>query len=213
MNLLLIAPSGGGKGTVADYIRKEFGIPHISTGDIFRDNVARKTELGLLVDQIIAEGAWVPDDIVMEMLRLRLLEPDCKHGFVLDGTPRSIRQAEILDENFRIDLVMELDVPDEVVVERLGGRWVCSACNKNHNVILGSIEKCRACGKSLYQREDDKEVAIRRRLAQYHASIQEIKKYYQDQGIFCTVSVSADERPDRVYEKVRAQFEKRGLVN
>ena len=207
MNLILLAPSGGGKGTLADYIKKDYQITHISTGEIIRDNIAKKTDLGVQVERYSIEGRFVPDDIVVQMLVDRLKNDDAQNGVILDGYPRSATQAQALVGRVSVDLVIELRVADEVILDRLSGRYVCVACNKNHNTKLGPVEKCRACGNKLYQREDDKVELIKRRLQQYHAVVEELTGYYAEQGKLCSIDVSADMHPAEVYEIAKKYLE------
>jgi len=212
MRIILIGPSGSGKGTLANYISSDFEIPHISTGDLFRRNIMLKTELGQEAENLVNKGLWVPDELTIKMLMERISEDDAKSGFVLEGCPRTLNQAMILDAHMEIDLVLQLDVDDEILVDRLSGRWVCAACNKNHNVKLGPATQCVSCRGPLYQREDDKEEYIRSRLAQYRSSSADIINFYNKKGILYKITVEADERPREVYKKVGEHFFKKGIL-
>lgn len=211
MKIILLGPSGSGKGTLARFICKDFGIPHISTGDLFRENIAKKTPLGILVEENITGGLWISDDITMRMLMERLGSEDARCGFILDGVPRTMTQAWLLDSNVKVDLVIELNVADDIVMDRLTGRFVCTRCNKNHNTKLGAVDKCRSCGGSLYQREDDTEEAIRFRLKQFRASLRDIKKFYKEKGTLFSVDVAEDDLPAEVYGRVREYFNENNI--
>jgi len=209
MRLILLGPSGAGKGTLGAFIERDYSIPHISTGQLFRDNVEGETELGKQVKQYINDGVWVPDEITMEMVRVRLEESDARCGFILDGIPRTLKQAEVLATKVEVDLVIEIDIDDEVVVERLLGRYVCPKCKTNHSTQLGPVEKCIKCETKLVHRTDDEEEAIRNRLRQYRESVAVLRKFYG--GILFTIKVEKGERPRIVYEKVKTYFEKVGI--
>ena len=207
MKLILIGPSGSGKGSLAEFLVRDFKIPHISTGAIFRDNIARKTPLGIRVAELVNNGIFVPDEITMEMLFERLRKSDCKKGFILDGVPRTVNQAEILAKEVDVDLVIELDASDEVVINRLAGRYMCSACNVIHNIRYEDVTKCKSCGGAqLYQRDDDKEESIKIRLEQYHEQSGPILEFYRKQGKLFTVHTKADHKPPQVYEIVKNEI-------
>ena len=212
MRIILIGPSGSGKGTLANYIHSDFEIPHISTGDLFRRNIFLKTELGRQAEDLVNKGQWVPDEITIKMLMERISEDDAKSGFVLEGCPRTLNQAIILDEYVKVDLVLQLDVDDEIVVDRLSGRWVCAACQKNHNIKLGPINQCVSCRGPLYQREDDKEEYIRSRLAQYRSSSAAIINFYNKKGLVHTITVGEHEKPREVYRRVGEYFFQKGIL-
>jgi len=203
MKIILLGPSGAGKGTLAESICRYLKVCHISTGIIFRQNIANKTELGVIAKKHTLEGSWVPDDITLNMLVEPLRTSSKKGGFVLDGYPRTLNQAVLLSHRFDIDLVVELAIDDEVVVKRLGGRYVCTKCEKNHNTGLGSIDKCSGCGAELYQRPDDKEETIRNRLKSYYNESEEMSGFYDGMGVLTKVEITEDMSPQDVFAKVK----------
>jgi len=211
MRLILLAPSGGGKGTVADYLKWEFRLPHISTGELFRKNMAERTELGKIAEGYVNRGTWVPDDVTVKMLLERIEKEDCKHGFVLDGFPRTLNQAQLLSAHISIDQVIELDIADEIVLGRLLGRWICPSCGKNYNTKFGAVDECRDCGICLIQREDDKEETILKRLASFRASVKDLTNLYDKHGLLLTVKVAKEDSPECVYAKVREELVKKGI--
>ncbi|MCL2755662.1 MAG: nucleoside monophosphate kinase [Firmicutes bacterium] len=210
MKLILLGPSGAGKGTLVDYIMDDFPTTHISTGMIFRKNIKERTPLGIAAEEYSKAGLWVPDDITVKMIFDRLKENDVKNGFILDGYPRTFNQANLLNDYVKIDLVIELDIEDEIVIERLSGRWICTKCEKNHNVKLGQIEQCRKCGADLYQREDDKEAIIRNRLASYHAEADAMSGFYVQRGNLVKIKITKDMMPIDVYNAVKPHLLKIG---
>lgn len=191
MNLILLGPPGAGKGTQAERISDLYGIPHISTGDIFRDNLSRGTELGLEAKGYMDRGELVPDEVVIGIVRDRLDAPDCAKGFILDGFPRTVAQADALKEMLGelgrpLDHVLNIDVPDAVVVERLTARRTCRSCGVNYNLIFNAPAeegKCDACGGELYQRDDDGEETVRTRLEEYHGKTKPLIDYYRREGL------------------------------
>ncbi len=196
MRLILLGAPGSGKGTMAADLVREFAIPHISTGDIFRQNIKDGTPLGRQADQYLQQGALVPDELTIAMVADRLKQADCQRGFLLDGFPRTVAQAEALDEllqkqNLRLDAVVELVVADESILERLSARRVCSACGRTYNLVsLPPREEgvCDACGGQLYQREDDRPETIRQRLANYYAQTQPLSEYYAVRGLLVRIN-------------------------
>jgi len=185
MKLLIFGPQGSGKGTYASRLSPILGIPHISTGDIFRGNIKRGTELGKRVERIINAGQLVQDDIVIEMLKERLAQDDAKDGFILDGFPRNNAQAEALDRMAKIDAVINLVVPDEILITRLGARVQCKASGHIYNLLTlkPSVEgRCDIDGSKLHQRDDDKPDAIKKRLKLYHEQSAPLLEHYRKQG-------------------------------
>lgn len=191
MRFILLGPPGAGKGTQAAAIKERYSIAHISTGDILRDNVKKKTPLGMGAKGFMDTGRLVPDKLIIEMMRERLKERDCKKGFLLDGFPRTIAQAIALDSlvdelGVRIDAVILLDVADEVVVKRLSGRRMCRKCGTIFHITLNPSAKgnvCDQCGGEIYQRDDDREEVIRNRLKVYHEQTSPLVGYYCDKGL------------------------------
>ena len=192
MKLIILAAPGAGKGTQAEKLSKHFGIPTISTGAILRKNIADGTELGEIAKKYIDEGKFVPDDIMIDIVRKRLNEDDCKNGFILDGFPRTLNQAEALDKSdINIDTVLNIKVEDEKIIERLSGRLVCEACGSSFHVEYRKPEKdgiCDNCGEPLSVREDDKPEVIRERLETYHEQTEPLKKFYKEKGILKAVA-------------------------
>ena len=207
LRLVLLGPPGSGKGTYASIMAPEIEIPHISTGDIFRDEVARKTTLGREAAGFLDRGELVPDRIVVKMVRGRLKRKDCSRGFILDGYPRTIPQAKALDKIIGLDAVINLDVPDSVIIDRLSTRRVCQRCGAIFNIKYMKPKKpgeCDKCGGPLYQREDDKPNVIKRRLEDYHANIgKPLEQYYRKKGILKTVrNKKADVPPRAVVNRI-----------
>ena len=186
MNFIFLGPPGAGKGTLAAAVSALYGIPHISTGEIFRAAIKAQTPLGKKVKAIIDSGALVGDDITVELIRDRLAQSDAKSGFILDGFPRTINQAEQLEKIAKIDCAVNFDINDEAVVERLSGRRVCRKCSHNFHVVFMPPEKentCTHCGGELYIREDDKPEAIKRRLEVYRAQTAPLIDFYRSKNL------------------------------
>ncbi|HNV94329.1 MAG: Adenylate kinase [Candidatus Methanofastidiosum methylothiophilum] len=187
MRIILLGPPGCGKGTQAEIICKTFDIPHISTGDILRNNVKRNTEIGLSAKKYMDIGSLVPDKIIIQMIKDRFLEDDCKKGFLLDGFPRTIAQAEALDDllgqmSISLDHIINIDVPDEDIINRISKRLSCANCGEVYNLLYKKPKKemtCDSCGFKLHQREDDKEEVIRNRLEVYRKQTAPLIKYYK----------------------------------
>ena len=186
MHLIFLGPPGAGKGTIAAKIKEAYGIAHISTGDILRENVKQGTPLGKLAERYMQAGDLVPDDIIVEMVENRLQEPDCSEGFILDGFPRTLPQAEALDRileklKTKVDAVILLEVDDETIVKRLSGRRVCPKCGAIYNVSFNPPKAdslCDHCGERVIQRNDDKEEVVRQRLAVYRERTAPLIDYY-----------------------------------
>ncbi|OPZ32836.1 MAG: Adenylate kinase [Tenericutes bacterium ADurb.BinA155] len=187
LNIILMGPPGAGKGTQATKIVEEFKIPHISTGDMFREAIAKKTPLGLKAQAIIERGDLVPDDITVGLVKERLSQPDCAEGYLLDGFPRTIPQAEALKElgptiGRPVNCVIDISVPDEELVRRISGRRVCPKCGASYNVNDMKPKKdgiCDICGSALIQRKDDNPESLKVRLANYYKSTQPLLDYYK----------------------------------
>ncbi len=191
MNLILLGPPGCGKGTQAKRLIEKYGIPQISTGDLLRAAVKNGTELGKKAKEFMDAGKLVPDEVVIGMVKERLAESDCAKGFILDGFPRTVPQAEALDKTLegmskKIDKVVSIEVPDDEVVKRLGGRRTCKGCGAMYHLEFQKPKKdgvCDKCGGELYQRDDDNEATIRNRLGVYHDQTSPLKDYYGKKGI------------------------------
>ncbi len=182
MRLILLGPPGVGKGTQAKYITQQYHIPHISTGDIFRSAVAEQSELGKKVKSVIDSGQLVSDDLTIALVRDRIKKPDCEHGFLLDGFPRTIKQAESLHEISPIDYIIDVHVPDEEIVKRLSGRRVHPASGRIYNTFYQpprTPDVDDETGEPLIQREDDKEETVRERLKIYDAQTSPLRNYYK----------------------------------
>lgn len=209
MRIILLGPPGAGKGTQAANIVSAFHIPHISTGDIFRKNLKEGTPLGLKAKEYMDQGLLVPDDLVLEIVKDRLSEDDCKQGFMLDGFPRTEAQAEALDENLKtmgasLDTVLNIEVDHELLIERITGRRICKKCGATYHVKFNSpIEegKCDLCGGELYQRADDQEETVKKRLDVYTQQTQPLIKYYEEKGILKTINGQQD--IDKVFEDIK----------
>lgn len=190
MRIIMLGPPGAGKGTQAVRLAEGLGVPHISTGDIFRDNLKKGTELGLKAKSYMDRGDLVPDSLVVEIVEARLKEDDCKKGFVLDGFPRTVFQADELDKILKImempiEKTINMNIDDEDVVERLTGRRTCRACGINYHIVLdppGRDGICDKCGGELYQRSDDTEDTVRRRIEEYYSKTQPLIAYYSNAG-------------------------------
>ena len=190
MNLILLGAPGAGKGTQSEKISERYGIPAIATGDILRKAIQEGTEMGKAAKSYMDAGQLVPDEVVIGIIRDYLASDACRNGFILDGFPRSIPQAEALDAmGIRIDVVLSLEVPDEKIVERMSGRRVCS-CGASYHVTYKPPKTegvCDKCGAALYIRDDDAEETVRRRLATFHAQTEPLKEYYSSRGLLLTV--------------------------
>jgi len=192
MRIVLLGPPGGGKGTQAQKLLGQFKIPQLSTGDLFRAAVKNQTDLGNKAKQYMDQGKLVPDQIVIGMVKERLLQKDCQKGFILDGFPRTIGQAEALDKmlpelKMKLDSVVEIAVPDQDVIKRLSGRRTCSKCGAMYHIEFNPPKKdmkCDKCGAELFQRDDDNEKTIKARLEVYHNQTAPLISYYQKKGLF-----------------------------
>lgn len=189
--IILLGAPGAGKGTQAQIIHEKLGLPHISSGDIFRENLKNQTELGKLADGYIKTGQLVPDEITIKMIKDRLSQPDCAHGAILDGFPRTPYQADALEQmlagfNSGVECVIYISVDDQVLIERLSGRWVCRAEGHVYHVLYNPPKQPGICdidGSELYQRDDDKIETVRQRIKVYHQQTQPLIDYYQKKGL------------------------------
>ena len=200
MYLVLLGPPGAGKGTQAKRLSEKLGLPHISTGDILRQNVKDGTLLGKQAKGIMDKGLLVPDEMVAAMLDERFNNPDIKKGFILDGYPRTLSQAKTLDEilagkELAVDLVVYLNTSDEIIIKRLTGRLVCSKCGANFHVVNMPPKVaglCDNCQGSLYQRSDDNEITVRKRLEVYKNEVASLIKYYNQQKKLHSLNADLD---------------------
>jgi len=212
--VVFLGPPGAGKGTQARLVARHLGIPHVSTGGLFRENVAKGTPLGLAARSCMERGELVRDEVVNEMVRRRLREPDCETGFLLDGYPRTLAQAEELKELLREKkgcgppVVVNLGVSYTVIVQRLGGRRICPVCQRTYNLASQPPSNDSVCdddGAALQQRPDDREEAIRERLAAYEARTTPLIEYYKAAGRF--YEVNADRSPEQITDELLRVFD------
>ncbi len=200
MKIIMLGAPGAGKGTQAKMIADKYGIPHISTGDIFRANIKNGTELGKKAKEYMDQGLLVPDELTCDLVVDRIAQPDAAKGYVLDGFPRTIPQAEALTAALKargesVDYAIDVDVPDENIVNRMGGRRACLACGATYHVSFNPPKKegiCDVCGKELVLRDDDKPETVQKRLDVYHAQTQPLIDYYTKAGVLRSVDGTQD---------------------
>ena len=200
MKIIMLGAPGAGKGTQAKMIADKYGIPHISTGDIFRANIKNGTQLGKEAKKYMDQGLLVPDELTVKILLDRVAQDDCKNGYVLDGFPRTIPQAEVLDKALtelgdKIDYAIDVDVPDENIVRRMGGRRACLSCGATYHIehIPPKEEGiCDTCGQELVLRDDDKPETVQNRLNVYHEQTQPLIDFYKGKGVLRTVDGTMD---------------------
>ncbi|HOE56015.1 MAG TPA: adenylate kinase [Bacillota bacterium] len=214
MRIVLLGSPGSGKGTQAIRIKKKFGIPHISTGDIFRDNIERNTTIGMEAKSYISKGLLVPDSVTIQIVENRLAEDDCKDGFLLDGFPRNLPQAEVLDKGLektgkKLDAVVNLDVTDEIIIKRMANRRICSSCGESYNLLFSKPAAdgiCDKCGGKLYIREDDKPETVVNRLSVYRNQTFPLVEYYNKKGILITVN--GEDSADKTFLDILSSLER-----
>ncbi len=202
MKLILLGAPGAGKGTLAKKLIDRYNLPQLSSGDMLRTAVNESTKLGKKAKSFMDSGALVPDQLVIDIIAERLKQKDCKNGFILDGFPRTIAQADALGRIAKVDHVISLNVKDEVVVHRLSGRRTCKACGAIFhvkNLKPKKSGKCDSCGGELFQRDDDKEETIRNRLNTFNTQTKPLIDYYSKKGLL--VNLDAEQEPDKVFEK------------
>ena len=195
MKIIMLGAPGAGKGTQAKMIADKYGVPHISTGDIFRANIKNGTELGMEAKKYMDQGLLVPDELTVRILLDRVAQDDCKNGYVLDGFPRTIPQAEVLDSELtklgdHIDYAINVDVPDENIVKRMSGRRACLTCGATYRIEHVPPKKegiCDVCGSELVLRDDDKPETVKNRLNVYHEQTQPLIDFYTEKGVLKTV--------------------------
>ena len=208
MRIVLLGAPGSGKGTQAKLLVEKFGVPQISTGDILRDNIAKKSELGIIADQIMKKGELVPDDLILSMIETILDGDNTRSGFIFDGFPRTIPQAEGLDDlleerGIGIDYVLSLEISEDEVVNRLSARWSCPNCGSLFNTIShppSATGICDNCGSELQQRDDDRPDTIRNRLAVYSRQTEPLIEYYEMKGNL--KNISAGGGPEIIFDKI-----------
>ncbi|MFI1103111.1 adenylate kinase [Streptomyces sp. TLI_146] len=216
MRIVLVGPPGAGKGTQAAFLAKNLGIPHISTGDLFRANISQGTDLGKQAKSYMDAGNLVPDEVTIGMAKDRMAQPDAENGFLLDGFPRNVVQAEALDEalkadGMKLDAVLDLEVPEDEVVKRIAGRRICRTDSAHVFHVTYNAPKtegvCDICGGELYQRGDDTEDTVRKRLEVYHSETEPIIDFYRAQGLVVTISAlgKVDEVTERAMHALKAE--------
>jgi len=218
VNMVLLGPPGAGKGTQAALLIKEFGLLHVSTGDMLREAVKEGNEMGQKVSGYMNSGELVPDEIVTALVIERMNKPDAKRGVILDGYPRTRIQAESLDSSLEgsgksLAVVLYFKTSEDVAVQRLSGRRVCRNCGKNYHVTNMPPAKediCDACDGQLYQREDDKPETVRKRLVVYEESTEDLIEYYRDKGQL--KEVNGDIPAEKLFEDIKALFQKEDLI-
>lgn len=200
MKIIMLGAPGAGKGTQAKMIADRYNVPHISTGDIFRANIKNGTELGMEAKKYMDQGKLVPDELTVKILLDRVAQDDCKNGYVLDGFPRTIPQAEVLDKALnkigdKIDYAVDIDVPDENIINRMSGRRACVTCGSTYHVVHVPPKKegiCDRCGSELILRDDDKPETVKNRLKVYHDQTQPLIDFYTKKGILKSVDGTQD---------------------
>ncbi|NME95483.1 adenylate kinase [Clostridium cochlearium] len=208
MNIILLGPPGAGKGTQAKLISEKYSIPHISTGVIFRKNISNKTPLGMEAKSYMDKGQLVPDELTIEIVKDRLSEEDCKNGFLLDGFPRTVKQAEALDEflinkNLKTDAALLIDVPQELILERMTGRRVCGECGASYHIkfVKPNTEGvCDICGGELAQRKDDTKETVLERLEVYSKQTQPLIEYYKNKDVL--FELDGTKEKNEVFENI-----------
>jgi len=213
MNLLIMGPAGAGKGTFSELIEKEYDIPHISSGDMFRAEIGNNTELGLKAKSYMEQGALVPDEVTIGMVKNRILQDDCKKGYLLDGFPRTVNQAKALEElteqlNLPLQGIIVLTIPYEDLYKRITGRRICTNCGAIFNIYSkpSAVEGiCDVCGSPLKQRTDDNEEGLKKRLSEFENETKPVFEYFKDKGIIHEVESTGG--IDVVWERIKNVLE------
>ena len=208
MKIIMLGAPGAGKGTQAKMIAEKRGIPHISTGDIFRANIKNGTELGAKAKEYMDKGLLVPDELVCDLVVDRIQQADCEKGYILDGFPRTIPQAEALEAALnaieqKLDYAIDIDVPDENIINRMSGRRACVGCGATYHVVFNPTKvegKCDVCGESLILRDDDKPETVKKRLDVYHTQTQPLIDFYSARKVL--VEVDGTQSMDKVFEDI-----------
>lgn len=208
--VILLGPPGSGKGTQAVRLSKALAIPHISTGDLFRENLSKNTDLGKKAREYMDKGQLVPDEVVLDMLFARVAQPDCANGYLLDGFPRTIAQAEALDRHIGKNslVALNLEVSDDAILKRMAGRLTCKGCGQIYNRFLAPSQvegKCDKCGGELYQRTDDNLAVVEERLRVYHKQTKPLIEYYDKKKVLKTVN--GEQAPDQVFSDLQRALE------
>ena len=208
MKIIMLGAPGAGKGTQAKMIAEKCGIPHISTGDIFRANIKNGTELGAKAKEYMDKGLLVPDELVCDLVVDRIQQADCEKGYILDGFPRTIPQAEALENALnaieqKLDYAIDIDVPDENIINRMSGRRACVGCGATYHVLFNPTKvegKCDVCGESLILRDDDKPEPVKKRLDVYHTQTQPLIDFYTERKVL--VEVDGTQSMDKVFDDI-----------
>ena len=208
MKIIMLGAPGAGKGTQAKMIAEKCGIPHISTGDIFRANIKNGTELGAKAKEYMDKGLLVPDELVCDLVVDRIQQADCEKGYILDGFPRTIPQAEALENALnaieqKLDYAIDIDVPDENIINRMSGRRACVGCGATYHVLFNPTKvegKCDVCGESLSLRDDDKPETVKKRLDVYHTQTQPLIDFYTERKVL--VEVDGTQSMDKVFDDI-----------
>lgn len=203
MKLLIMGPQGSGKGTQAQMLSDELKIPHISTGDIFRENIKGETELGKKAKEYIDNGQLVPDELTIQLIRGRLSKEDCDNGFILDGFPRNTAQAKAMDNIVEIDYIIFIDISDDEAVRRISGRRTCESCGKVFKAD-DSVTNCDKCGGNLVIRDDDKPETIRNRLKVYHENTAPLEEYYSDK----ILKIDGERPIEKIFDDILSRLKK-----
>ncbi len=205
MNIILLGAPGAGKGTLASKISAKYGLPHISTGDIFRENIKNQTPIGVVAKSYIDKGQLVPDEVTCKIVEERLSQADCRKGYMLDGFPRTLVQAEMLDKIAEIDAVINIDVDFSLIMDRICGRRVCKDCGETFHVSRLQGDKCTRCGGELYQRKDDNPETVGSRLDVYEKQTSPLIAYYTDKDIL--FNVNGSNTPESTFAEVSKKLE------
>jgi len=208
LKLIIFGPPSAGKGTQAQRLSKEYGLPQVSTGDLLREAVAKQTPLGVKIKSYLDTGKLGPDDLIVQLIKDRVSKPDCSKGYLLDGFPRTMGQAKELDKMTDIDLVLNIVVDLESLVERAVGRRICKKCNAVYNVTSNRPKKtgvCDKCGGDLIQRDDDKEQTVRNRLKVYQEQTAPLDAYYRERGVL--IDIDGEQSPAGVAAQIRQAVE------
>ena len=208
MKIIMLGAPGAGKGTQGKMIAEKYSIPHVSTGDIFRANIKNGTELGKEAKKYMDQGLLVPDELTVKILLDRVAQDDCKNGYVLDGFPRTIPQAEALENALnaieqKLDYAIDIDVPDENIINRMSGRRACVGCGATYHVLFNPTKvegKCDVCGESLILRDDDKPETVKKRLDVYHTQTQPLIDFYTERKVL--VEVDGTQSMDKVFDDI-----------
>lgn len=208
MNLVLLGAPGSGKGTQSKLISKNFGIPHISTGEIFRENISQKTKLGILAEEYIINGQLVPDEITFEVIKKRLSQPDCKNGYILDGFPRTLEQGKLLKTFAKIDRVILLDITLDELKRRILGRRTCEDCGEIYNTSNYALDYCAKCNAKLISRSDDTEQTINKRVSVYEQQTKPLIDFYNEENLLLVVD--CNNSPEEIFKIIESKLKIEG---